>query len=162
MILLNIITSGLVHWHPSDYDPKGFFLTMRRVVFLVDGFNLYHSIVDIGHYNKGLCVKWLNIDSFCKSFLPLLGKDAKFEQIYYFSAYAFHLNDPSVIQRHKNYIECLEATGVIAELGRFKCKEIKYPHCKKQIHYRWPRNITVVIIRSPVNLFSIDTIPDFC
>jgi len=106
---------------------------MRRVSFLVDGFNLYHSIVDIGRNNKGLYVKWLNIDSLCKSFLPLLGKDTRLEQIYYFSAYAFHLKDPGVIQRHKKYIECLEATGIIAELGRFKFKEIKCPYCNKLI-----------------------------
>src|SRR4030042_2904612 len=122
MILLTIITSGSVHWHPSGHDPKGFFFIMRRVAFLVDGFNLYHSVVDLGRNNKGLCLKWLDIDSLCNSFLHLLGKDTILEHIYYFSAYAFHLKDPGVIQRHRSYIECLEATGITAELGRFKYK----------------------------------------
>lgn len=66
---------------------------MNRVTFLIDGFNLYHSIRDLGRYEK-LHVKWLNIYSLCSSFLYLIGKDANLAEIYYFSAFADHLNDP--------------------------------------------------------------------
>ena len=106
---------------------------MKRVTFLVDGFNLYHSIVDISHYSQGLCLKWLNIHSLCRSYLHLFGKDATLQSLYYFSAYATHLNNPSIVNRHKRYIKCLEVTGIIPIMGRFKKKEITCPHCHKQI-----------------------------
>lgn len=93
---------------PSGLRSRGFLLLMNRTIFLVDGFNLYHSTRDIGGDFGGLRVKWLNIHSLCRSFLPLISKDARLEHIYYFSAYAFHLNDPDVILRHNNYIKCLE------------------------------------------------------
>ena len=108
---------------------------MNRVVFLVDGFNLYHSILDIAKYHHGLLVKWLNIHSFCSSFLPIIsnkvGIKTQLEKIFYFSAYAYHLNDPSVIQRHADYIECLKSTGIEPIWGRFKPKEVTCSLCKR-------------------------------
>jgi len=106
---------------------------MNRVTFLVDGFNLYHSTRDIARHCQGLRVKWLNIFALCKSYLYMTGKRATLEHIYYFTAYAYHLNDPGVIQRHRDYVRCLESTGITPEFGRFKPKDINCPHCKKQI-----------------------------
>lgn len=106
-----------------------------RTIFLVDGFNLYHSTVDIARYCNGLKVKWLNIHSLCKSYLPLIGKDATIESIYYFSALAYHLNDPGVIKRHKDYIKCLRETGVEEQLARFKRKTIHCSHGGKITRY---------------------------
>jgi len=99
-----------------------------RVIFLVDGFNLYHSIVDIARYCNGLNVRWLNISSLCGSYLHLIGKNATIESIYYFSALAYHLNDPDIILRHKTYIKCLIDTGVKEQLSRFKVKTIYCSH----------------------------------
>jgi len=101
---------------------------MNRTTFLIDGFNLYHSIVDIARYCNGLNVRWLNIFSLCKSYLYLIGKDATIESIYYFSALAYHLNDPDVISRHETYIKCLRETGIEERLGRFKPKTIRCSH----------------------------------
>lgn len=106
---------------------------MNRVIVLVDGFNLYHSIKDIDHNNNGLCLKWLDIYSLCQSYLYLISPDAILEKVYYFSAYAYHLGNPDIIKRHKTYIKCLEATGIEAILGRFKYKEIKCANCHKTI-----------------------------
>jgi len=103
-----------------------------RTIFLIDGFNLYHSTVDIADYS-GLKVKWLNIRSLCESYLHLIGRGATLQCIYYFSALAFHLNDTSVIERHQSYIRCLRETGIEDELSRFKANPIKCPHCKRQI-----------------------------
>lgn len=118
---------------------------MNRTTFLVDGFNVYHSVIDISRDFIGLRVKWLNIHSLCSSFLYLISKDARLEHIYYFSAFAFHLNDPDVILRHKNYIKCLKATGIRTELGRFKRKEIKCPHCNKEIERHEEKETDVAI-----------------
>lgn len=108
---------------------------MNRVIFLIDGFNLYHSVVEASRDLRGVSTKWLDIRSFCKSYLPALGKDATEEQIYYFSALAEHLihSDSDTVNRHKSYIECLKSTGIIVELGRFKAKEIHCPICKSKI-----------------------------
>lgn len=95
-----------------------------RTSFLVDGFNLYHSIRDIARFNDGILLKWLNIASLCKSFLHHIG-NADLESMYYFSAFAHHLNDPSVVARHKTYLKCLEDNDVQKIMSRFKWKDIK-------------------------------------
>jgi len=118
---------------------------MNRTIFLVDDFNVYHSTRDISRDFIGLRVKWLNIHSLCSSFLYLINKDARLEHIYYFSAFAFHLNDPNLIPRHKNYIKCLEATGVTPKLGRFKPKDIDCPHCNKQFKRHEEKETDVAI-----------------
>jgi len=99
-----------------------------RTVFLVDGFNLYHSVVDIARYCNGLNVKWLDIYSLCKSYLYLSGNDATIESVYYFSALAYHLDDPDIVARHETYIKCLEETGIKKHLTRFKPKTIECSH----------------------------------
>lgn len=46
-----------------------------RVIFLIDGFNLDHSITD-AQKDSGLGSKWLNIHSLMYSYLEHLSKDA--------------------------------------------------------------------------------------
>jgi len=113
---------------PSGLRSRGFFILMNRVIYLVDGFNLYHSIKDI-QLDFGVCLKWLDIYALCKSYLHLSGKAAQLERVYYFTAYATHLNDTAVLSRHENYIKCLKATGIIPEFGRFKPKGVNCPRC---------------------------------
>ncbi len=85
------------------------------------------SVIDISRVFGGLREKWLNIHSLCSSYLHLVGgKDAELERIYYFSAFAAPLNDPDVILRHQNYIKCLQGTGIVCELGRFKPRYRKH------------------------------------
>jgi uncharacterized LabA/DUF88 family protein len=104
---------------------------MNRTAFIVDGFNLYHSIREAHQDNPALTTKWLNLSGLCTSFLPLISKDARLEGVYYFTAFAFHLNDPAVIERHKDYIKCLEDTGVQVSLSRFKEKQITCDFCNR-------------------------------
>ena len=99
------------------------FSSVNRVAFLIDGFNLYHSVVDLGRHER-LRAKWLDIHSLCCSYLYLFGRDASLVEVRYFSAYAYHLNNASVVKRHQDYIECLKCTGVIPEMGRFKPKDV--------------------------------------
>ena len=106
-----------------------------RTIFLIDGFNLYHSVVDIGKEDIGCNVKWLDIYSLCKSFLPLIDKYATIESVYYFSALAHHLNDPDITKRHQDYIECLCETGISIQLSRFKEKTITDSQGRKIIRH---------------------------
>jgi uncharacterized LabA/DUF88 family protein len=105
---------------------------MKNVVFLIDGFNLYHSIEDIEKAEKH-CYKWLDLNSLCKSFMYLFGRDYFLQKIYYFTAIAYHTLDSEKIQRHENYIKCLESKGIEIIRGRFKEKEQFCPLCQK--HY---------------------------
>jgi uncharacterized LabA/DUF88 family protein len=104
---------------------------MNRVIFLIDGFNLYHSTLDIRNRNHGLLVKWLDIHSLCASFLYTIDTKATIEKVYYFSAYAYHMKDTDVTKRHAAYIECLKSTGVEPILGRFKEKTVNCPLCNR-------------------------------
>lgn len=103
-----------------------------NIVFLVDGFNLYHSLIDVERRTEK-CVKWLSLKNLCTSYLPSVSKDAQLHSIYYFSAYAKHRmkSDSNVINRHKIYIQALESTGVKTILGQFKRKKVKCTHCAK-------------------------------
>jgi len=106
---------------------------MSRTIFLVDGFNLYHSTVDAQRDAKGATTKWLDLRSLCESYLPIAGRlsgeKAFLERIYYFSAPPTH-RPKSKQDRHSLYMKCLKSTGINVELGRFKPKDVFCPKCK--------------------------------
>ena len=85
---------------------------MNRTTFIVDGFNLYHSVCQasqaLGLAGSG--VKWLDLHGLCRSYLSLIGGGAQLERVYYFSALATHLEPakPNLTIRHRAYLECLE------------------------------------------------------
>jgi len=100
-----------------------------KINFLIDGFNLYHSIC-----NTRAC-KWLDIKSLLDSYLYLLGNEEEsifMGDIFYFSALAHHLQDrsPDTVPKHRIYIKALESTGVIPVLGKFKKKDVYCHLCK--------------------------------
>jgi len=128
---------------------------MNRTSFIIDGFNLYHSIVDIQR-DFHTCTKWLDIRSLCSSYLHFIGNNAKLEHLYYFSALATHLNDPSIVQRHQNYLECLKATGINCELSRFKPKNIDCPNCKYVILRHEEKETDVAITAKLFELLHCD------
>lgn len=104
---------------------------MAQVIFLIDGFNLYHSTVSASRHLKldGKGTKWLDISSLCKSLLHNVpGTNHNIEHIYYFSALATHLrlDYPEKIIRHENFIKCLEHSGITKIMGQFKLKERRY------------------------------------
>jgi uncharacterized LabA/DUF88 family protein len=105
---------------------------MSRTIFLVDGFNLYHSLVEASKDAKGTTTKWLNLNALCSSYLSVAGRIAGerafLERINYFSAPPVHRSQGK-IDRHAFYIKCLRSTRVNIELARFKSKEIYCPNC---------------------------------
>ena len=106
---------------------------MNRANFLIDGFNLYDSARKASEDQgiKGRGTKWLDIHSLCALYLHMLVKNAQLEEVYYFSALAKHLQvvKPDVTQRHRCFIRCLGATGIIVELSRFRKKWIRCEPC---------------------------------
>lgn len=107
---------------------------MKRVSFLIDGFNLYHSLRELERLTKS-SVKWLDLTRLCQAYLQAVrsavGERVELASITYFSALATHLvsNNPDVVTRHQTYLAALESTGVQVVLSRFKEKTVTCPVC---------------------------------
>ncbi|MEX2535824.1 MAG: NYN domain-containing protein [Trueperaceae bacterium] len=95
-----------------------------QVAFLIDGFNLYHSLRDASRSQNlaGRGTRWLDLDGFCRAHLQLIGPTAQLAGIQYFTALATHTQKhlPQGVSRHQQYIRCVEDTGIQVVLGRFK------------------------------------------
>lgn len=124
-----------------------------RVAFLVDGFNLYHSIRDAEKMVAARPQRWLDLRAFCQDYVRNLGRNATLGSVYYFSALATHLqaSNPGVVARHKAYIDAIASTGVQVELANFKVrdKHVSLAHCT--FRFRWlKRPIRIPFRRSTV------------
>lgn len=131
---------------------------MDRVVYLIDGFNLYHSLRSAERDAGGISMRWLDIRALCRSYLHLLGREATLDRVFYFSALAKHLesSNPQVTARHKVFIECIEATGVVVELNRFKKKPIRCPACQARFNRFEEKETDVAIAIKIMELFFRD------
>lgn len=103
----------------------------NRVSFVVDGFNLYHSLKEASAGPAALATRWLDLKALCQAHLYIISPDATLERVYYFSALAKHLEaqNPGLVARHEDYAEALRGTGVVVEFARFLRKSYKCPHC---------------------------------
>ena len=106
---------------------------VNRTVFLVDGFNLYHSVLD-GERALGRSLRWLDVASLCSSYLHALPGDSVLQGIIHFSALPHHLEArrPGVVRRQMRYLEALRTTGVETRLGQFKRRERTCPWCGRR------------------------------
>lgn len=131
---------------------------MKRVAFLVDGFNLYHSLKEASRDLGGVGTRWLDLSRMCRSFLPEVGRGAVLDRVHYFSAIATHREplDPGVTRRHRAYISCLESTGVAVELGRFKEKWSVCPTCGARIKRHEEKETDVAIATRLLELCATD------
>ena len=94
-----------------------------RVSFLVDGFNLYHSIRAAQRASGLRHLKWLDLNGLCRTLVSSgFGPGATLDGVYCFSALAHHLGRPDVVRRHKALLEVMQDTGIEVVLGRFKKK----------------------------------------
>ena len=113
---------------PPGPRPRGFSFppATMRISFLVDGFNLYHSLRAA---EKSTCLrplKWLDLHRLCTTLVSSgFGPGAQLEGVYYFSALAHHLKRLDVIRRHKTLLEVLRDSGVEISLSRFKKKSTR-------------------------------------
>lgn len=115
---------------------------MADIAFVVDGFNLYHSLRKASQVltPRGQGTKWLNLDSLFQSYHANIGNGLGnragtppirllSHSISYFSAWANHRSDPDTTLRHRMYLDCLKDTGVEVQMGRFKPKDVTCPRC---------------------------------
>jgi len=83
-----------------------------RAIALIDGFNLYHAVLDL---RQGY-LKWLDLHKLCRAFLP--SPQFALERVLYFTALATW--KPQSLIRHRAYLRALEATGVEVVTAKFK------------------------------------------
>lgn len=136
-------------------------MELERVTFLVDGFNLYHSLksasIALGLNEAG--TKWLDLRALCQSYLHLFGKAARLREIHYFSALAKHLEatKPDVTARHLAYVTCLQDSEVSVELSRFKKKRFRCEHCGANLKRHEEKETDVALGSKLLELFVNDS-----
>ena len=131
---------------------------MNRTVFLIDGFNLYHSLKYVSRHLRGASTKWLDVYSLCISYLHMIGNNAQIVNVYYFSALATHLQktDPGKITRHRKLIECLEASGVTVKLANFKKAPVWCKRCRAYINRYEEKEADVAISAKLLEICVVD------
>lgn len=135
---------------------------MKTISFLIDGFNLYHSLIEAGKYFSMKSLKWLDIQKLCTGYISTIGLNLseKFilKDIFYFTSLATHLQkkDPGKILRHNQYIECLRDTGIIDIKGRFKQKTVFCYKCKNNIIKYEEKETDVAISSKLIEIFHKD------
>ncbi len=106
----------------------------KSVCFLVDGFNVYHSLREVEKLT-GNRVRWLDLQKLLGGSLQAVrsavGERVEVSKICYFSALAHHLTGTNrdAVNRHLTYISALESTGVEVVLSSFKAKGVECPAC---------------------------------
>ena len=98
-------------------EPRAFFCAlMIRAVALIDGFNLYHAINDLGD-NR---LKWCDIAALCRAFLP---PSETLTETRFYTAHPGHF-PADVRGRYNAYTAALAASGVKIVSGHFKRKDL--------------------------------------
>ncbi|MFO7828655.1 MAG: NYN domain-containing protein [Bacteroidales bacterium] len=95
---------------------------MEKVIFFIDGFNLYHSLAN-KRFNK---YKWLDLKTLIEKFIT---KKENIEKILYFTALTTWSQNK--MNRHKVYIKALELQGIEIIYGEFRRVDKKCPLCHK-------------------------------
>lgn len=98
----------------------------KRVVAFIDGFNVYHSVHELGaSYNY---LKWLNLNSLVRALIH--PRDDELVAIEYFSADA-HWNPVEKRRRQGDYLDALRSSGVTTHIGSFKQVKKKCSKCNR-------------------------------
>ena len=137
---------------------------LRKVSFIVDGFNLYFSLREM----KGLSKKpskWLDLRRMCESFAQAIGQHlgvrTQLAGIHYFSAYATHakVRDKGIVDRHRTYVAALESTGVSVTMSQFKHRDARCPHCKALYKRAEEKETDVAMAVKLLELFALEEAP---
>lgn len=126
----------------------------NRVCFLVDGFNLYHSIIEASEVQPAASMKWLDLLALCRSYLSAIGRDATLERIFYFSALPEWR--PDKMARQAIYVAALKTTGVEVQLGRFKEKEVMCFSCGATFKRHEEKETDVAVAVKLMELFLLN------
>lgn len=95
---------------------------MPKVVFFVDGFNVYHALQSNAKYRK---YKWLDYSKFARCFVT--SKD-EIARVLLFTAYAHWM--PDKVKRHRALIRAQQTRGVELVFGGFRLKDRLCHNCR--------------------------------
>lgn len=109
---------------------------VNKVIALIDGFNVYHSLdkrefKGVGTDGNPAFVKpyhrykWLDLRKLCACFLT---REEELSEVYYFTALTTWSEEK--VDRHKRYIRALESTGVKTVYGAFKERDVHCVNCR--------------------------------
>lgn len=120
----------------------------KRVIAFVDGFNVYHSVAELGP-ELNHC-KWLDLKSLVQA---LVHPNAdELIEVQYFTSEA-HWNPDDKRKRHSDYLAALRLTGVITTVGAFKKVRRKCNRCLKT-YAAYEENGTDVAIAAQMVRFA--------
>jgi uncharacterized LabA/DUF88 family protein len=97
---------------------------MHRIIFLIDGFNLYHSLDSNPAYYR---YKWLNLNKLAHCFVT---SHDRVEKVLYFSTYTSW--DPVKLAKHQTYVRALQSMDVEVVFGAFRSVDKTCRICHKQ------------------------------
>lgn len=108
-------------------------MSAARITFLIDGFNVYHSVCDALDKNPGTKLKWLDYTALCQRLITdvIHLHGGTLIKVYYFTALARHRGS-DVVLRHNDFIRALKSKGVEVIEGNFKRKYPRCGHCHKK------------------------------
>lgn len=105
----------------------------RDALVLIDGYNLYHSLLEIEE-DKGHKVRWLDVRRLSELLLNrMYPPKCVFPRILFFTAYSSHSGGAHV-KRQKEYHQCLKRLGVkIVTDGTWAKKDVPIGHHYKDV-----------------------------
>jgi len=121
ILIFNISSLRTLFRSTQGPEPLGFF--MKKVVFFIDGFNFYHSILFPPKFHK---YKWLDFNKLASLFIQ---RNEQIEEIYFFTALTNW--NRAKVDRHQILINALESVGIKTVYGQFKPKDIECKICKR-------------------------------
>ncbi|MFC1808327.1 NYN domain-containing protein [Candidatus Omnitrophota bacterium] len=119
----------------------------KRILVLIDGFNLYHSIADNKDHPELRKYKWLNLRKLVEPFV--FRNKEEITRIVYFSAYAYWSREK--VLRHQTYVSALRTISVEPIISPFKLVERECQICKKKYKTHEEKQTDVQIA---INLFQ--------
>ena len=120
---------------------------MNRVIFFIDGFNFYHSLMSEKRLHK---FRWIDYGKLVRLFVT---SNDQIVEIIYFTSYAFW--DQQKQKKHKALIDALRLKGVNIVFGKFKIRDKKCRVCNST--YKIPEekqtdiNIAVKLLEKAIN-----------
>jgi uncharacterized LabA/DUF88 family protein len=131
----------------------------KRVICLVDGFNLYHAL---DYFERGMTesdkfryrkYRWLSLRALALCYVR--PQSEELVEVNYFTTYA-HWREDKVF-RHKLYVRAQEAEGTEVIFGKFKNKQIRCRAVCGQPFSAWEEKQTDVnIARRMIELAYLD------
>ena len=132
---------------------------MARVSFLVDGFNVYHSLDQL-QKAAGASVKWLDLRKLCAAYLQVVrqhaGERTELAAVHYFSArpdFLLH-RKPDTVARFDLYMSALRASGVHVNLSQFKRKDVTCALCGRSFVRHEEKETDVALAMKLIEVFA--------